>query len=55
MHVNICVTVKTVGEISLCDGGKLEESEGCKYFFLRFLCVIIEADHLLSNKSKFVG
>ena len=27
MHVNISVTVKTVGGFSLCNGGKLEESE----------------------------
>ena len=33
MHVNISVTVKTVGAISLFDGGKLEESEKYNYFF----------------------
>ena len=32
MYVNI----KTVGRISLCDGGKLEESEGYNYFFVVF-------------------
>ena len=36
MHINISVTVKTVGGISLCDGGKLEESEGYNYFFVIF-------------------
>ena len=56
MHVNVSVTVKTVGGISLFDGGKLEESEGYNYFFLRrFLCVRIEIDHLSSNKSQFVS
>ena len=34
MHVNDSVTVKTVGGISLFDGGKLEESEGYNYFFV---------------------
>ena len=33
MHVNVSVTVKTVGGISLFDGGKLEESKGYNYFF----------------------
>ena len=28
MHVDSSVTVKTVGRISLNDGGKIEESEG---------------------------
>ena len=36
MHVNVSVTVKTVGKISLFDGGKLEESEGYNYFFIIF-------------------
>ena len=36
MHVNSSVTVKTVGGISLCDGGKLEESEGYNYFLVVF-------------------
>ena len=31
MHVNISVTVKTAGRISLNDGRKLEESEGYNY------------------------
>ena len=36
MHVNVSVTVQTVGGISLFDGGKLAESEGYKYFFVVF-------------------
>ena len=36
MHVNNSVTVKTVGGISLCDGGKLEEYEEYNYFFIVF-------------------
>ena len=36
IHVNISITVKTVGGISLCDGGKLVESEGYNYFFVVF-------------------
>ena len=36
MQVNISIIVKTVGRISLCDGGKLEESEGYNYFFVVF-------------------
>ena len=59
MHVNNSVTVKTVGGISLCDGGQFEESEGYHYFYVVFLCVRIEIDQLvrdlLSNKSLFVG
>ena len=51
MHVNINVTVKTVGGISLCDGGKLEDSR-IQLLFRRFLCVRIEIDQLL---SQFVG
>ena len=34
MNVNLSVTVKNVGEISLLGGGKLEESEGYNYFFV---------------------
>ena len=34
MHVNISVTVKTVGGISLFAGRKLGESEGYNYFFV---------------------
>ena len=34
IHVNISITVNTVGRISLCDGGKLVQSEGCNYFFI---------------------
>ena len=34
MHVNVGVTVKTIGGMSLFDGGKLEESEGYNYFFV---------------------
>ena len=41
-----CITVKIVGGISLCNGGKLEESEGSNCFFHRFLCVRIEIDQL---------
>ena len=43
MHVNVSVTVETVGGISLFDDGKVEESEGYNYFFVVF-CVIIEID-----------
>ena len=40
IHVYACITVKIVGGISLCNGGKLEESEGSNCFFHRFLCVL---------------
>ena len=60
MHVNVSGTVKTVGGISLFDGGKLEAYEGYIYFFV-VLCVL-ESKYrsafvrdLLSNKSQFVG
>ena len=46
MHVNVSVTVKTVDEISLFDGEKLEESEGYNYFFVVFY-VRIKIDQLL--------
>ena len=46
MHVNNSVIVKTVGGISLCDGGMLEESGGYNYFFVVFY-VRIEIDQLL--------
>ena len=46
IHVNACITVKIVGGISLCNGGKLEESEGTNCFFHRFLCVRIEIHQL---------
>ena len=46
MHVNACITVKIVGGISLCNGGKLEESEGSNCFFSSFLFVRIEIDQL---------
>ena len=46
IHVNVCITVKIVGGISLCNGGKLEESEGSNCFFHRFMCVRIEIDQL---------
>ena len=36
MHVNVSFTVKTVGRISLFNGGKMEESEGYNYFFFVF-------------------
>ena len=36
MHVNISITVKTVGVISLGYGRKLEESEWYNYFFIIF-------------------
>ena len=36
MHVNASVTVKTVGGISLYDGGMLQESDGYNYFFVIF-------------------
>ena len=38
MHVKISVTVKTVDGMSLCDGGKLEDSEGYNYFFVVSMC-----------------
>ena len=47
MHVNNSVTVKTVGGISLCDGGKLEESDEVNHFFCSFLCVRFEINQLL--------
>ena len=34
--LNNSVTVKTVGGISLCDGGQFEESEGYNYFYVVF-------------------
>ena len=47
-----CITVKIVGGISLCNGGKLEVSEGSNCFFHRFfflcVCVRIEIDQLYS-------
>ena len=46
MYVNASITVKIVGGISLCIGGKLEESEGSNCFFHRRLCVKIEIDQL---------
>ena len=46
MHVNVSVTVKIVGGISLFDGRNLEESEGYNYIFV-FLYVRIEIDQLL--------
>ena len=46
MHVNISVTVKTISGISLFNGGKLEESKGCNYFFRCFLCVRLLIDQL---------
>ena len=42
MYVSISVTVKSVGGISLCDGGKLEESE------------LVLVRDLLSNRSALV-
>ena len=36
IHVNDRITVKTVDGNSLCDGRKLEESEGYNYFFVVF-------------------
>ena len=46
MHVNVSVTVTTVGGISVFDGGKFEESEGYNSFFAVFY-VRIEIDQLL--------
>ena len=46
IHVNACILVKIVGGISLCTGGKLEESEGSNCFLHHFLCVRIEVDQL---------
>ena len=37
--VNACITVKIFGGISLCNGGKLEESEGSNCSFHLF-CVL---------------
>ena len=59
MHVNVSVTVKLAGAISLIDGRKFEESEAYNYFFVVF-CVLesnISAlvRDLLSNKSRFVS
>ena len=54
MYVNNSITVKTVGGISLCDGRKLEESEGYNYFFMVFYVLDLVRD-LLSNRSQFVG
>ena len=34
--INISVTVKTIGRISLCDGGKLQGYEGHNYFSVVF-------------------
>ena len=39
MQVNISFTVKTFGGISLCNDGKLEESEGYNYFFVVFYVI----------------
>ena len=39
IHINACITVKIVGGISLCNGGKLAESEGSSCFLHRFLYV----------------
>ena len=46
IHLNACITVKIVGGISLCYGGKLEESEGSNCLFHRFVCVRIEIDKI---------
>ena len=42
IHVNACITVKSVVGISLCNGGKLNESEDFNCCFRRVLCVRIE-------------
>ena len=57
MHVNVSITVKTVGGIFLFDGGKLEDSEGYSYFFVVFYVRIKIAlmPDLWSNKSHFVS
>ena len=50
IHTNACMTVKIVGGISLCNGGKLEEAEGSNCFLSSFflcVCVRIEIDQLL--------
>ena len=36
MHVNVGVTDKTFGGISLFDGGKFEKSKGYNYIFVVF-------------------
>ena len=38
IYVNACITVKIVGGISLCNGGKLEESVDSNSFFVVFMC-----------------
>ena len=59
MHVNNSGTVKTVGGISICDGGKLEESEVYINFYV-IICVLESKQitlvcNLLSYKSEFVS
>ena len=59
MNVNNSGTVKIVGRTSLCEGGKVEESEDYSYFFVIFS--VLESNRsalvrdLLSNKSQFFG
>ena len=59
IHLYSSITAKTVGEISLCDGGKLEESERYNHSFVVFY--VLESNRsafvrdLLRNKSQFVG
>ena len=55
MHVKVSVAVKTVGGISVFDGGKLEESEGNNYFFVVFYDRSALVRDLLSTNSPFVG
>ena len=47
MHVNISVTVKTAGGISLWDGGKLEEPERIQLILSHLLCIRIGTDQFL--------
>ena len=57
MHVNVNITIKTVGGIFLFDGGKLGESEGYDFFFVVFY-VRNEIDQLfcvICWVGQFVG
>ena len=47
MSVNNSATVKTIGGIFLCDGGKLEESERYNYFFV--VLYMLESVDLISS------
>ena len=59
MHVNNSITVETVVGSSLCDCGKVEESEYTITFSSFSVCENRNRSalvrDLLSNKSQFVG